>query len=77
MGGPRHILLAIWNPRKDLCALHPVLNSLIFKIIPKLNIDIVQDFSLLHGVQTGSGTRPASYSMRTGGSILGGKAAGA
>jgi hypothetical protein len=50
---------------------------MVFKIIPKPNIDIVQDFSLFHSVQTGSEAHPASYSMRAGGSILGGKAAGA
>jgi hypothetical protein len=33
--------------------------------------------SLLHRVQTGSGLHPASYSMGTGGSFPGGKAAGA
>jgi hypothetical protein len=36
----------------------------------------VQDFSLLHSVQTGSGAHPASYQMGTGGSFPGGKAAG-
>jgi hypothetical protein len=34
-------------------------------------------FSLLHGVQTGSGIHPASYPMVIEGDILGGKAAGA
>jgi hypothetical protein len=35
----------------------------------------VQDFSLLHSVQIDSGTQSASYSMGTGGSFPGGKAA--
>jgi hypothetical protein len=35
------------------------------------------NFSLYHCVQTGSGTHPASDPMGTGGSSLGGKAAGA
>jgi hypothetical protein len=34
------------------------------------------DFFLLHSVQTGSGTRRASYVMGTGGSFPGGKACG-
>jgi hypothetical protein len=37
----------------------------------------VKDFSLLHSVQTDSGAHPASYSMGTGGSFLGGIATGA
>jgi hypothetical protein len=36
-----------------------------------------QEFSLPHVVQTGSGAHPASYSMGTEGSFLGGQAAGA
>jgi hypothetical protein len=36
-----------------------------------------QEFSLLHVVQTDSGAHPASYSMSTGGSFPGRKAAGA
>jgi hypothetical protein len=35
------------------------------------------DFSLLHGVHTGSGAHPAYYTMGTGGDFPGGKAAGA
>jgi hypothetical protein len=35
-----------------------------------------RDFQFLHSVQTGSGAHPTSYSMGTGGSFLGGKAAG-
>jgi hypothetical protein len=35
------------------------------------------NFSLRHGVQNGSGAHPASYSMGTGISFPGGKAAGA
>jgi hypothetical protein len=35
------------------------------------------NFSLRHRVQNGSGAQPASYPMGTGGSFLGGKAAGA
>jgi hypothetical protein len=34
-----------------------------------------QEFSLLHSVQTGSGAHPASYTMGTGSSFPGGKAA--
>jgi hypothetical protein len=41
------------------------------------SIPAVQDFSLLHSVQTGSGAHPASYPMGTGGSFPGGKAVGA
>jgi hypothetical protein len=37
----------------------------------------VQEFSLLHVVQTSSGAHQASYPMGTGGSFPGGKAAGA
>jgi hypothetical protein len=33
-----------------------------------------RDFSLLHSVQTGSGSHPASYPMGTGGCLPGGKA---
>jgi hypothetical protein len=36
-----------------------------------------QQFSLLHVIQTGSRFRQTSYPMGTGGSFLGGKAAGA
>jgi hypothetical protein len=36
-----------------------------------------ENFSLHHRVQIGSGIHPASYSMGTGGSFPGGKAAGA
>jgi hypothetical protein len=36
-----------------------------------------QEFSLLHVVQTGSGVHPTSYSIGTGGSFPGVKAAGA
>jgi hypothetical protein len=35
------------------------------------------NFSLLHRVQTGSGTHPTSYPMGSGGSLFGGKAGGA
>jgi hypothetical protein len=41
------------------------------------SISAVQDFPLLHSVQTDSGTHPASYPMGTGGSFPGGKAVGA
>jgi hypothetical protein len=41
------------------------------------SIPAVQDFSLLHSIQTSSGVNPASYTMGTGGSIPRGKAAGA
>jgi hypothetical protein len=37
----------------------------------------VQEFSLLHVVQTGSGDHPTSFSKSTRGFFLGGKAAGA
>jgi hypothetical protein len=37
----------------------------------------VTDFSLLHSVQTGSEAHPASYTIDTGGSFPGNKAAGA
>jgi hypothetical protein len=36
-----------------------------------------RDFSLLHGVKTGSGVHPVSYAMGTGGCFPCGKAAGA
>jgi hypothetical protein len=36
----------------------------------------VQDFSLLHSIQTDSGAQPASSPMGTGGCFPGGKAAG-
>jgi hypothetical protein len=36
-----------------------------------------QEYSLLHVVQTGSGVHQTSHTMGTGGSFLGGKAAGA
>jgi hypothetical protein len=36
-----------------------------------------QEFSLLHVVRTGSGVHPTSFPMGTGGSFLGGEAAGA
>jgi hypothetical protein len=36
-----------------------------------------EEFSLLQSVQTGSEVHPTSYPMGTGGSFLGGKAAGA
>jgi hypothetical protein len=35
-----------------------------------------KNFSLLHVVQTGSGTHPASYPMSTGASFSGGRTAG-
>jgi hypothetical protein len=43
----------------------------------RVRFPAVQDFSLLHNVQTGSGAHPASYPRGTGDSFLGGKAAGA
>jgi hypothetical protein len=36
-----------------------------------------KEFSILHGLQTGSGARPASYAGDAGGSFAGCKAAGA
>jgi hypothetical protein len=41
------------------------------------NLKSYKESSLLHVVQTDSGTHPASYPMGTGGSFPGGKAAGA
>jgi hypothetical protein len=41
----------------------------------RVRFPAVHDFSLLHSVQTESGVHPASYSMGTRGSFLGGKAA--
>jgi hypothetical protein len=35
----------------------------------RVRFPAVQNFSLLHGVQTGSGAHPASYPMATGGSF--------
>jgi hypothetical protein len=43
----------------------------------RVRVLAVQDFSLLYSVQTGSGAHLASYTMGTGGSFPGGKAAGA
>jgi hypothetical protein len=43
--------------------------------INAVSIAAVQDFSLLHIVQTGSAAHPASYPMGTGGSFPRGKAA--
>jgi hypothetical protein len=37
---------------------------------------VVKEFSLLHVIQTGSGTHPTSYPMDTGGSFPEGQAAG-
>jgi hypothetical protein len=42
-----------------------------------VGIPIGSKFSLLHIVQTDSGSHPASYPMGTGGSFPGGKEAGA
>jgi hypothetical protein len=42
----------------------------------RVRFPAVQDFSLLHSVQIGSGAHPASHPMSTGGSFAGGKAAG-
>jgi hypothetical protein len=42
-----------------------------------VRVQVGQEFSLFHVVQTGSVVHPASYTMGTGGSLLGGKAAGA
>jgi hypothetical protein len=41
-----------------------------------VRVPVGLEFSLLHVVQTGSGVHPTSYSMGTGDSFLGGKAAG-
>jgi hypothetical protein len=40
-----------------------------------IRIPVGQHFSLLHSVQTGSGTQPAYYPMGTGGSFPGGTVA--
>jgi hypothetical protein len=42
-----------------------------------VRVPVGQEFSLLHVVQAVSGVHPTSYTMGTGGSFLGGKAAGA
>jgi hypothetical protein len=42
----------------------------------RVRLPAVQDFSLLHIVQIGSGAHPASYPMGTGGSFPGNTAAG-
>jgi hypothetical protein len=42
-----------------------------------ISISYSMEFSLLHVVQTGSGAHPVPYTMCTGGSSPGGKAAGA
>jgi hypothetical protein len=41
-----------------------------------VRVPVGQEFSLLHVVQTGSGVHPTSYSMDSGGSFPGVKAAG-
>jgi hypothetical protein len=41
----------------------------------RVRVPSVQNLSLLHSVQTGSGAHPASYQMGTGDSFPGGKAA--
>jgi hypothetical protein len=43
----------------------------------RVRFPAMQDFSLLHSVQTDSGAHPASYPMHTGGSGPGGKATAA
>jgi hypothetical protein len=43
----------------------------------KVRVPMGQEFSILHVVHTGSEAHPASYSIGTGGSLPGGKAAGA
>jgi hypothetical protein len=43
----------------------------------RVRFPAVQDFSLLHRVQAGSGAHSASYPMGTGGSFPGDKATGA
>jgi hypothetical protein len=50
---------------------------IIIIIIPNGWPTAVQDFSLFHSVQTGSGAHPASYPMGSAGSFPGHKAAGA
>jgi hypothetical protein len=42
-----------------------------------VRVPVRQEFLLLHVVQTGSGVHSTSYTLDTGGSFLGGKAAGA
>jgi hypothetical protein len=46
-------------------------------LVARFRLPAGQDFSLLHGVQTGCGAHPASDPMGTGGDFPGGKAAGA
>jgi hypothetical protein len=41
-----------------------------------VRVPVGEKFSFLHVVQTGSGVHPTSYPTGTGGSFLGGKAAG-
>jgi hypothetical protein len=56
-----------------LSVIHHHQNSLELIIV----FSAVKDFSLIHSIQTGSGTHPASYPVGTGDSFPGGKAAGA
>jgi hypothetical protein len=42
----------------------------------RVRVPVGSELSLFHVVQTGSGTHPASSSMCSGGSLLGGNAAG-
>jgi hypothetical protein len=59
--------------------INPVYNfhSISFTLVLiRVRFPAVQDFSLLHSVETYFGAQPASYPMGTGGSFPGGKAAG-
>jgi hypothetical protein len=51
--------------------------SIVTDCTARVRYPAVQDFSLLHGVQTGSGAHPASYPMGIWGFSPGVKAAGA
>jgi hypothetical protein len=44
-------------------------------VIQFLAVTVMENFSLRHRVQTGSGTHPTSYEMGTGGSFPGNKSA--
>jgi hypothetical protein len=50
-------------------------NSSVGIATARVQFPAVQDFSLLHSVQTGSGAQPAYYPMGAGGSLPGGKMA--
>jgi hypothetical protein len=45
--------------------------------VVRVRVPVRQEFLFFHAVNTGSGVHPISYTLGTGGSFLGGKAAGA